>query len=221
MELCLDARSGHITMREGESVSLVHPARDRYTSVPLRARVLSPPMSNPVPLAAPQFPSNHRVAAAYDAHFEVLSYIAARKFRIPEHDVRAVVHDAFVAFIRNQPNIVGSHDNERAWLVGTVCNISRYYWRKHRVVEPPPELDEIIDPQPTAEEAITRLTLERILGCLPQPCAELLRRRYVENYTPAEIAEWRNVRYGTAKNLISKCLAEARAELQRTLRSHV
>jgi len=162
---------------------------------------------------------SERVEAAYRAHYDLLRFIAARRFRIPADEVCGIIHDVFVSFIRHEAKVARSPSDERAWLIGGVCNASRYYWRKHRGEELPPDVEEYVDPTSVADDAITRLFLADVLRRLPERCRELLRKRYSEGYTPDEIAEMASLARGSAKNLISKCLLAARAAFCRLRRT--
>jgi RNA polymerase sigma factor (sigma-70 family) len=156
-----------------------------------------------------------RAAAAYQNYYSLLEYVATRKFRVPPEDARAVIHDVFVSFIRNHLKIRRSPQDERSWLVGATCNASRYYWRKHRAGEVPADLLEPIDPVALAEAAIARVLVARVLDGLDARCREVLHGRYVEGKTPEEIAQAQTLKYGSAKNLITKCLEAARVALHR------
>lgn len=151
---------------------------------------------------------SERVEAAYRANYKLLSYLASARFRIPDDEVCGVIHDVFVSFIRSEGKIGRTESDERAWLVGAVCNASRYYWRKHRGT------DEIvasrIDAAVVTEEALDRIELATVLRQLPERCRDLLCRRYVEGYTPQEIAADEALTSGSARNLLSKCLLAAR-----------
>lgn len=160
-----------------------------------------------------------RAAAAYRAHYDLLRFIATQRFRVPPDEVRGIVHDVFVAFLRNEAKITATERDERSWLVGTTCNTCRYYWRKRGDDRhAPPLLNDPIDPVAVANEAERRLLLAGVLRRLPERCRELLLRRYAEGYTPEEIAAWQSIKHGSAKNLISKCLLAARAAFHRLLR---
>jgi RNA polymerase sigma factor (sigma-70 family) len=162
---------------------------------------------------------SERVEAAYRAHYDVLRFIAARRFKIPTDEICGIIHDVFLSFIRNQARVGHTLADERAWLVGGVCNASRYYWRKHRGEGLPPDIAEYVDPSAVAEDAISRLLLAGVLRSLPERCRELLRKRYSEGYTPDEIAVLASLARGSAKNLISKCLLAARAAFCRLRRT--
>jgi RNA polymerase sigma factor (sigma-70 family) len=168
--------------------------------------------------AETQLPSE-RAEAAYRAHYDLLRFIAARRFKIPTDEVCGVIHDVFISFIRHEAKVARSARDERAWLIGGVCNASRYYWRKHRGEELPPDIGEYVDPTSIAEDAITRLLLADVLRRLPERCRDLLRKRYSEGYTAEEIAVMASLARGSAKNLISKCLLAARAAFCRLRRT--
>lgn len=190
--------------RRGDRGGYTHDASARLS--PLGAPLAMPNDTNAEPLLCSQ-----RADAAYRAHYDLLRFIAARRFRIPDDEVCGVIHDVFVSFIRHEARVAQSPADERAWLVGGVCNASRYYWRKHRGEELPPDIEEYIDPAAVADDAITRLLLADVLRGLPERCRDLLRKRYSEGYTADEIGTMQSLARGSAKNLISKCLLAARA----------
>jgi RNA polymerase sigma factor (sigma-70 family) len=170
---------------------------------------------------AEPLPRSQRAEAAYRSHYDLLRFIAARRFKIPSDEVCGVIHDVFVSFMRHEGKIGRSTADERAWLVGCVCNASRYYWRKHRNEELPPDIETYIDPKSVAEDASTRLLLADVLRHLPERCRDLLRKRYVEGYSIDEIAAMESLARGSAKNLISKCLLAARAAFYRLRRTSI
>jgi len=170
-------------------------------------------------LNAEQMLRSQRAEAAYRAHYDLLRFIAARRFKIPTDEVSGIIHDVFVSFIRHESKVARSPIDERAWLIGGVCNASRYYWRKHRGEELPPDIEEYVDPTSVADEAITRLLLADVLRSLPERCRDVLRKRYSEGYTLEEIAAITSLARGSAKNLISKCLLAARAAFNRLRRT--
>jgi RNA polymerase sigma factor (sigma-70 family) len=151
---------------------------------------------------------SERVEAAYRSNYKLLSYLASARFRIPDDEVCAVIHDVFVSFIRSEARVGRTEADERAWLVGAVCNASRYYWRKHRGGEE--IVRSRIEPALATEEVLDRIELATVLRQLPERCRDLLCRRYVEGYTSREIAADEALTSGSARNLLSKCLLAAR-----------
>jgi RNA polymerase sigma factor (sigma-70 family) len=210
-------KSSHQAEQEGRRHD-----RGGYThDAPARLSPLGAPFAMPDDTNAEPLPRSQRAEAAYRAHYDLLRFIAARRFRIPTDEVCGVIHDVFVSFIRHEARVARSPADERAWLVGGVCNASRYYWRKHRGQELPPDIEEYIDPAAVADDAVTRLLLADVLRRLPERCRDLLRKRYSEGYTPDEIAAMESLARGSAKNLISKCLLAARAAFCRLRRAGV
>ena len=208
-------KSSHQAQREGWRRD-----RDGYTqSAPARLSPLGAPAAMPTETNAKPQLLPQRAEAAYRAHYDLLRFIVARRFKIPADEVCGVIHDVFVSFIRHEAKVAQSPADERAWLVGGVCNASRYYWRKHRGEELPADIEEYIDPTAVADDAIARLLLADVLRRLPERCRDLLRKRYSEGYTPGEIATMESLARGSAKNLISKCLLAARAAFCRLRRT--
>jgi RNA polymerase sigma factor (sigma-70 family) len=160
---------------------------------------------------------SERVEAAYDANYKLLSFLALRRFRIPEDEVCGVIHDVFVSFIRFAPKVRRTPEDERAWLVGAVCNACRYYWRKHGRTEAlTPEIDAHLPVR--VEDALDRIELAAVLRELPAHCRDLLCRHYAEGYTATEIAPDYSLKPASTSNLISKCLFAARAAFSRRRR---
>jgi RNA polymerase sigma factor (sigma-70 family) len=160
-----------------------------------------------------------RVEAAYAANYKLLSFLAFRRFRIPEDEVCAVIHDVFVAFIQSAERIRATLDDERAWLVGAVCNASRHYWRKHgRTSAFTPDDARRIGSDDVADDALDRIELASVLRDLPAHCRDLLSRHYGEGYTAGEIAPAYALKPSSTSNLISKCLFAARAAFTRRRR---
>ena len=208
-------KSSHQAKQEGRR----HDSGGYTHDAPARLSPLGAPSAMPNDTNAEPMPRSQRAEAAYRAHYDLLRFIAARRFRIPTDEVCGVIHDVFVSFMRHEARVARSTADERAWLVGGVCNASRYYWRKQRGEELPPDIEEYIDPAAVADDAITRLLLADVLRRLPERCRDLLRKRYSEGYTPNEIAAMESLARGSAKNLISKCLLAARAAFCRLRRT--
>lgn len=208
-----DVRSHSFFGQDGQT------ARRRYTRIARHCSAHTPASMTAKTNDPGLTTESERAAAAYGAHYDLLRFIATQRFRVPQDDVRGIVHDVFIAFLRNEAKIARTERDERSWLVGTTCNTCRYYWRKRGDgTDAPPTLNDPIDPVAVADEAERRLLLAGVLRRLPERCRELLVRRYGEGYTPEEIATWQSIKHGSAKNLISKCLLAARAAFHRLLR---
>ena len=153
--------------------------------------------------------TRERVAAAYDAHYDVMRYIAAQRFGVPLPDVRPLIHDVFVRFIRHGATI----GDERSWLVAAVSNACRNYWRDRK---PEESLSEMPDTARLADDVMNaRVDVLRLLSRVPTRCQRVLWLRYVDGLAPEEIARIcaASASVGYGRQLIHRCLRAARAAL--------
>lgn len=161
--------------------------------------------------------TRERVAAAYDAHYEVMRYIAAQRFRVPAADVRPLIHDVFVAFIRHNAAI----GDERAWLIKAVTNACLNYWRDRKLTEP---LAEIVDARELAADISARIDLFKLLGRIPKRCRTVLWLRYVDGLSAEEIAHRcasSTSSDGYGRLLVHRCLRAVREALAEGIRGRV
>jgi RNA polymerase sigma factor (sigma-70 family) len=135
----------------------------------------------PVPPERTTTMNRERVAAAYDAHYDVMRYIAAQRFRVPLADVRPLIHDVFVAYIRHEATIAA----DRAWLVKATTNACLNYWRDRKCGEPLPEIEDARE----LADVSARIDLLRLLARVPKRCQAVLWLRYVDGLSPEEIAQ--------------------------------
>jgi RNA polymerase sigma factor (sigma-70 family) len=147
------------------------------------------------------------VAAAYDAHYEVLRFIVLRRYRVPPPDVRPLIHDVFVRYLRHRAQI----GDDRLWLAEATRNACRNYWRDRKPAEPLPV--EITDSRQLADHVNARVDIARLLARVSPHCRALLRERYVEGREPAEIAERSHIATGTVRVRLHRCLEAMRAAL--------
>lgn len=145
----------------------------------------------------------------YTDHAPLLRKIAALKFKVPSEDVDGLVHDVFAAYFANAPQVRDS----RAYLVGTICNASRYYWRKRDAereifsCSPPdcPAADEEI-----ADSVSRKLLLSRMFSRLREQCRDLLKRYYLDGESSDSIAESRETTRDYVLVLLHNCRKQAR-----------
>ncbi|MEK6373217.1 MAG: sigma-70 family RNA polymerase sigma factor [Acidobacteriota bacterium] len=148
-----------------------------------------------------------RAAAAYNAHYEVMRFIAAQKFGVPQADVRPLIHDVFLAYMRHVA-VIG---DDRGWLVMATRNACMNYWRDKKPGEPLP--DALVDPQRLADDVAARLDLARVFRRLPKHCRSVLWRRYVDGAEPGEIAVELSKKRTYGRQIVHKCLRAAREAL--------
>ncbi len=150
-----------------------------------------------------------QVTAAYHEHYRVLEYVAVQKFRIPDEDVRGLIHEVFVAFIKARNKVY----DERAWLVGAMCNHCRLYWRAHGRDAGALPLDE--ERACDAEDVARRVDVSTVLRRLPQRCREILHLRFFEEYSSEEIANHFATTVQYARKMVYRCVCAARLVLTR------
>lgn len=148
------------------------------------------------------------VEAVYRLYFNLLLYIAHQKFRVPHEDAENLIHEIFLSYLGNTEKI----QNTRAWLIGSIYNASRQYWRTHRRSELlTPEIHERSSQRPgeTAESVVVKISVRETLARMQERCRETLRLRYFEGCSAIEVAERLATTPRYAQRLIEKCLKRA------------
>ncbi|MEA2327589.1 MAG: hypothetical protein QOE68_2548 [Thermoanaerobaculia bacterium] len=149
-------------------------------------------------------------ARIYEENCAFLVSLAVRKFQVPAVDAEALAHEVFLSYIRHADEVRDLHH----WLIGAICNASRYYWRKHgRNIE---QLDTEVAaerPDPRSRDVLTDLpnsiAIAEVLEAMPPRWAHILRLRYFEGYSIKEIAEHLGVTSKYTQKLVAKCLQRA------------
>ena len=149
-------------------------------------------------------------ARIYEENCGLLVSLAVRKFQVPTVDAEALAHEVFLSYLRHAGEVRDLHH----WLIGAICNASRYYWGKHgRNVE---QLDTDIAaerPDPRSRNVLFDLpdsiALDEVLERMPPRWAQILRLRYLDGYSIKEIAEQQGVTSKYMQKLVGKCLHRA------------
>lgn len=149
-------------------------------------------------------------ARIYEENCGLLVSLAVRKFQVPLVDAEGLAHEVFLSYLRHADEVRDLHH----WLIGAICNASRYYWRKHgRNIE---QLDTDVAaerPDPRSRNVLIDLpdniALAEVLDRMPPRWAHILRLRYIEGYSIKEIAEQQNVTSKYMQKLVAKCLHRA------------
>lgn len=147
--------------------------------------------------------------AIYEEYFALLVQIAVFKFKVPDTEAETLVHDVLISYLRRGGEVL----ELRSWLIGAICFASRHYWRLNgRTVPADAALDlERVDPASLRilDSLPNQLAARQALECLSPRCQEVLRMRYFEGCTVAEIAAKIGVKPKSAQKLITKCLRRA------------
>lgn len=152
--------------------------------------------------------ARERVAAAYAAHYEALRFVAARMYRVPSAEVRPLIHDVFVAYIRH----VSAIGNDRGWLITATRRACLNYWRDAKPEAPLPEAA-LLDPGALRDAVAARLDLARVLRRVPKRCRKVLWRRYVDGWDPGDIAAEMSKKRTYGRQIVHRCLRAAREAL--------
>ena len=145
-----------------------------------------------------------RVAAAYEGYYDLLQFIAVRRYKIPRSDIRPLIHDVFVNFLRHEA-LVG---DDRRWLTTATTNACLNYWRDRKPGVPLPE--DLFDSRRVVDDTLARHDLARVLERISDDCEHLLRLHYLDELQAPEIAALLDTTPGYVRVKIHRCLEHAR-----------
>lgn len=149
------------------------------------------------------------VGALYEEYRDLLLFIGCRKFRIGEGDAENLIQEVFLAYMQNEAQV----ENTRSWLVASMCNASRAYWRTQARTEAlPDDIDDQSDPltHGLADKFAVMMTLRQALKYLQPRCRETLYLHYLEGRSAAEVARELDTTHRYAEKLIHNCLKRVR-----------
>jgi RNA polymerase sigma factor (sigma-70 family) len=149
------------------------------------------------------------VGALYEEYRDLLLFIAGRKFRIGEGDAENLIQEVFLAYLQNEAQV----ENTRSWLVASMCNASRAYWRTQARTESlPDDIDDQSDPltHGLADKFAVMMTLRQALKYLQPRCRETLYLHYLEGRSAADVARELDTTHRYAEKLIHNCLKRVR-----------
>jgi RNA polymerase sigma factor (sigma-70 family) len=152
------------------------------------------------------------IEQAYLALSPLMREVSEKKFRIPPADAEALVNTVFEVYLRRRTTV---RDLER-YLIASVCNASRDYWRARKNIEPlPDDVGELIEGATAdAEERLVRsLTISVALTRLGRKCCDALYLHHLGGYSAVEIAEKLDTTEQYVWRLLSTCRTRARKML--------
>lgn len=151
----------------------------------------------------------HPLEVLYREHEGLLRSIAQYRYRIPQCDAEALVHDIFASFLERQPEAY----DVKAFLIGSINNACKHYWRKREHEEPllpHHELTPNDDEAAKLERWALRLSLGATLARLGGKCSETLRRYYLRDESAESIAQELDTSPAYVWQLLSSCRKRAR-----------
>jgi len=170
----------------------------------LEAERATPPGANAATPAAPPV----EFEEVYLRYASMLRKIAVRKFRIPIAEAESLVHDVFATYFMHAASV---HAVE-PYLVGAICNASRYYLRRSDAAEAlfcseTPCM--AVPDRGLLDEIDRKLLLSRMLAGVGSRCRDLLHRYYVNGETTSAIAGAIESTPGTVLVFLHKCRKRA------------
>jgi RNA polymerase sigma factor (sigma-70 family) len=136
------------------------------------------------------------------------------RYRIPAQDAEDLLQETLLIMISK----AGSIRNPEPWLLATLANRCRIYWRKQRS-----RLWDLVDSAilelladveaPPQERAELRCDLGALLANLPDRCRSVLRLRYGLGCSAAEAAERMGYRTSSLRKVTRRCLAALTEQL--------
>lgn len=142
----------------------------------------------------------------YRLHYDLLLYVARRRFRVPAGDAENLIQEVFVCYLSTAAEV----RDVRSYLLGAISNASRHYWRlRGRTDQLPQDMAKKSDPNASAESLDNSMTVRDTLSHLHEKCRETLRLRYYEGCSAAEVAKELDTTNRYAEKLIHNCLKRA------------
>lgn len=150
------------------------------------------------------------VEAIYVEHRELLLYVAARKFRVPESEAEPLVQEAIMALLTTRHVIT----HPRSWLIAAVCNGSRAYWRARARIDGSDVVPESIPAVIDSAQLDRQILIGQLLARLPSRLREVLRMHYLQQFTAREVAERLGLTHGYVEKLIHQGLQTLRSAMR-------
>jgi len=173
------------------------------------------PVARALPVALPE-ESAERLAALFDAHYDRL-YRLARRLATNADAARDLVQETFLKAARSPTAVPSGTENEEAWLVRVLINVSRDEWRKTDVRRRYQSPLAASAPPATSHEAafVARATIWRALEALPPRRRAIVVMHELEGMTVPAVASL----LGITPITVRWHLSRGRRELARILTS--
>lgn len=137
-----------------------------------------------------------------------------RRQGIPEEDSEDLIQQTLLVLMLKHREV----RNPDAWVIGTLRNKCRRYWRLRRDHPVDGVEDETLEAAmpplpPDQERSDLRRDLEAALSRLPERCRLVLRYRYGLGFRASEIADLLECPAATVRKTASRCLRTLQREL--------
>jgi RNA polymerase sigma factor (sigma-70 family) len=168
-----------------------------------------------VPMRPPDPPSPAADAVPaetlYVDYGPLMRRVATRRFNVPYAIADELVQDVFVNYLLSQSKV---HTNVRAYLIASIANACRNYWRAQqsagKVFEEGDTHAAVSLDRDIFEGLATQLAVASTLAKLPARCREALRRYYLHEEDTTSIAAAMATSSANVNYLMHKCRKRAR-----------
>jgi RNA polymerase sigma factor (sigma-70 family) len=163
------------------------------------------------PDSAPASETVSEAERLYVEHGPLMRRVAIRRFNVPYAIADELVQDVFVNYLLSQSKV---HTNVRAYLIASICNACRNYWRAEhsagRVFEEGDTYGAVSRDRDIFDGLATHLAVASTLAKLPPRCREALRRYYLRDEETSSIAAAMDTSAANVNYLMHKCRKHAR-----------
>jgi len=142
--------------------------------------------------------------------------IAMGRFGVPGADAENLVHDVFTSYLANPDRV---RNDIRPYLVASICNASRHYWRdRHvewRVFDREAEVEDVGSVAAAAQEGLANTMLvAATMARLDPRCRRVLESYYLRGDPTPEIACALSTSNGNVNYLMHICRQRAKEIFQ-------
>ena len=169
------------------------------------------------PVSATEACASPAAAAAGQLYLDyapLLRRVAVRKFNVPPAEAEALVHDVFINYLVTPRRVMDRH--LRAYLVASICNASRNYWRARHTearvfAAGACEVSRAATHDEALEGLARTLTVASTLAKLGARCREVLQRYYLRGEPTPAVAAAMKTTASNVNYLVHVCRKRARA----------
>ena len=159
-------------------------------------------------------PAADAAGQLYLDYAPLLRCVAVRKFNVPPAEAEALVHDVFINYLVTPRRVMDRH--LRAYLVASICNASRNYWRARHTearvfVAGVCDVSRAASHDEVLEGLARNLTVASTLAKLGPRCRELLKRYYLRGEPTPAVAAAMKTTTSNVNYLMHVCRKRARA----------
>lgn len=161
------------------------------------------------------------VGQVYLDYAPLLRRVAVHKFNVPHAEAEALVHDVFINYLVTPRRVMERH--LRAYLVASICNASRNYWRSRQTearvfAGGAFDWSHAASHDETLEGLARNLAVASTLAKLGARCREVLNRYYLRGESTPVVAAAMKTTASNVNYLMHVCRERMRAVYEQITR---